>query len=463
MIMKAFCGSDLRFALAFALILFPCLLSAQYKDARGYSNLYDSETVTAFKDHVGFLSSASLEGRKAGSEGEKEAAGYVYSCLKEYGVEMLSPAEGEAFGISRDGADTLESRNVIGFVQGYDSVLKDRYIVVGARLDNLGTNSMSIDGKPVEQIYYGANGNASGLAMMLELAKKVSMNSILFRRSVIFIAFGASAETYAGAWYFLNRSFSDTDKIDAMIDLDMLGTGDRGFYAYTASNPDLNTIISSVSKDLQPVLPEVVSYEVYPSDNRAFYSAKIPSVMFTTGKYPEHNTPKDTWSIIDFGMMERELEYIYNFTEALANTGLELSFDGSVRQQSRPEQDDVYAYYDCDQRPMFLNSADPRQFLEKWVYQYLRYPKEAVKDGIQGKVTVDFIIEKDGSVSDVRVVRSADPLLDEEAVRVISASPKWRPGRVNGAKVRTSMSIPVEFRLERKGGFGINGRPIGKK
>jgi len=76
---------------------------------------------------------------------------------------------------------------------------------------------------------------------------------------------------------------------------------------------------------------------------------------------------------------------------------------------------------------------------------------------------VDFIIEKDGSVSDVRVVRSADPLLDEEAVRVISASPKWRPGRVNGVKVRTSMSIPVEFRLERKGGFGINGRPIGKK
>lgn len=463
MIMKTYCRSDLKFVVAFALILFPCLLSAQYKDARGYSDLYDSETVTAFKEHVGFLAAASLEGRKAGSEGEKEAAGYVYSCLKEYGVEMLSPAEGEVFGISRAGADTLESRNVTGFVQGYDSVLKDRYIVVGARLDNLGTNSMSVDGRPVEQIYYGANGNASGLAMMLELAKKVSLNSILFRRSVIFIAFGASTETYAGAWYFLNRSFSDADKIDAMIDLDMLGTGDRGFYAYTASNPDLNTIISSVSKDLQPVLPEVVSSEIYPSDNRAFYSAQIPSVMFTTGKYPEHNTPKDTWSIIDFGMMERELEYIYNFTEALANTGLELSFDGSIRQNTRPEQEDVYAYYDCDQRPMFLNSTDPRQFLEKWVYQYLRYPKEAVKDGIQGKVTVDFIIEKDGSVSDVRVVRSADPLLDEEAVRVISASPKWRPGRVNGVKVRTSMSIPVEFRLERKGGFGINGRPIGKK
>ena len=67
MIMKTYCRSDLKFVVAFALILFPCLLSAQYKDARGYSDLYDSETVTAFKEHVGFLAAASLEGRKAGS------------------------------------------------------------------------------------------------------------------------------------------------------------------------------------------------------------------------------------------------------------------------------------------------------------------------------------------------------------------------------------------------------------
>ena len=77
---------------------------------------------------------------------------------------------------------------------------------------------------------------------------------------------------------------------------------------------------------------------------------------------------------------------------------------------------------------------------------------------------VDLIIDKDGNVTDVRVARGVDPLLDEEAVRVISASPKWRPGRVNGNKVRTSMTIPVEFMLEKKseGKFGINGRVIGR-
>ena len=99
---------------------------------------------------------------------------------------------------------------------------------------------------------------------------------------------------------------------------------------------------------------------------------------------------------------------------------------------------------------IFLNSADPRQFLEKWVYQYLRYPPEAVRDGIQGTVQVNFIIDKDGKVRDVSIAKSVDPLLDEEALRVISASPKWRPGRLRGEKVSTSMTIPVEFRLEKK-------------
>jgi len=91
---------------------------------------------------------------------------------------------------------------------------------------------MTVDGEPREKIFYGANGNASGLSIMLELARMVQTNAILFRRSVIFVAFGASTETFAGSWYFLNRSFSDTDNIDAMINLDMLGTGYKGFYAY---------------------------------------------------------------------------------------------------------------------------------------------------------------------------------------------------------------------------------------
>ncbi len=432
--------------------------SAQFKDGASYDDLYDGETVSAMKTHVRELSSAHLEGRKAGSEGEKAAAEYVASILKSYGVDLLSGQEGDTFGIRTEKGDTLTSRNVIGYVQGYDPKLRDRYIVVGARLDNLGTMTMTVDGNPVERVYYGANGNASGLSMLVELARMVQTNSILFRRSVLFVAFGASAETFAGSWYFLNRSFADADKIDAMINLDMLGTGDRGFYAYTASNADMNSLIRTLTGDLQPITPEIIAAETYPSDHGAFYDREIPSVLFTTGRYPEHNTPKDTQSILNYEMMERELEYIYNFTVALANVGSRLSFKPSDAPARGKSYDDVVAFHDCDQRPVFFNSQDPRQFLEKWVYQYLKYPEKALMDGTQGRVMVDFIIEKDGRVTDVRVVKGVSPELDAEAVKVVSASPKWKAGRVAGEKVRTSMTIPVEFRLEKKGGkpsFGI--------
>ena len=64
------------------------------------------------------------------------------------------------------------------------------------------------------------------------------------------------------------------------------------------------------------------------------------------------------------------------------------------------------------------------------------------------------IIDKEGKVTDVRVVRGVDPELDEEALRVVSSSPKWKPGRMGGQKVRTSVTIPVEFRLRKKGAKG---------
>ena len=451
-----------RFAAVFCAALVSMAAHAQYAGSSdAYSELYDSETVSSFKNHVSFITAAQFEGRKAGSEGEEAVAGYVYSCLKGYGVEMLTPAEGELFGIARNQGDTLTSRNVYGFVQGYDRTLNGHYIVIGARMDNLGTNVMTVDGQKVTQIYAGANGNASGVSMMLELARLVSTNSLLFRRSVIFIGFGASSETYAGAWYFLNRSFKDSGLIDAMVNLDMVGTGQNGFYAYTASNSDLNSVLASLSSQLQPVYPELRADELYPSDHRAFYSSEIPAVHFTTGRYTEHNTPRDTESILDYGMMERELEYVYNFVLELANTDREITFRNAPAQVRTQGTEDVVAYYDCDQRPMFLNSTDPRQFLEKWVYQYLRYPEEAVMNGIQGTVQVNFIIGKDGKVRDVSIAKSVDPSLDNEALRVVSASPKWRPGRLRGEKVATSMTVPVEFRLEKKTErrrFGINGR-----
>lgn len=430
---------------------------AQYKSGASYMDLNDSETVRALKEHVSTISSAAMEGRKAGSEGERMTAEYVTEIFKKYDVDVLSGKDGDVFGIRQENGDTLTSRNVIAFIQGGDKSLRNRYIVVGARMDNLGSDTMTIDGRTVERTYYGANGNASGLAMMLELARMLKTNSPLLGRSVLFVAFGASGQTFAGSWYFLNRAFSDVDKIDAMINLDMVGTGMTGFYAFTSSNADLNEVVKSMAGQLQPILPTLTAQEPYPSDHRAFYDKAIPSILFTTGHYPEYGTERDTQSIIDFGTMERELEYIYNYSVALIN-GPKPIFNPSDLTgltAAKGSKDAVIPYYDCDYRPSFLGSRDPKVFLEKWVYSYMKYPKEAVRDGIQGRVLVDFVIDEKGKIRDVKVLKGVDPLLDAEAVRIISASPDWKPGWLRGKKVKSRMSLYVEFRLEKKGSFGL--------
>jgi TonB family protein len=421
--------------------------AAQYR-TRDYSELTDSETVRAMRAHVGFLASAALEGRAAGSEGELEAADYVREVFESYGIDVLSGPDGDMFGIKRDNGDTLVSRNVIGVISGYDKSLKDRYIVIGARLDNIGTRTITVDGEPLTRIYNGANGNASGVAMMLELARMLKVNSMMLKRSVVFVAFGASLESHIGSWYFLNRSFDGADRIDGMINLDAVGRG-QGFYAYTSSNADMNRIVNRINGTLQPVKPELTTSEPLDSDHRMFYASEIPSVLFTTGLYPEYGTDRDTPSILQFDEMERELEYIYNFSVSLVN-GEAPSFRPDPSSTVSDTPSGAIPYYECDILPSFLGSTDPKVFLEKWVYAYLKYPQEAVRNGIQGRVLVDFVIDEKGKIKDVKVLKGVDPLLDAEAVKVISASPDWRPARIQGKKVRSEMSLYVEFKLERK-------------
>lgn len=439
-----------RFISAFILVFFWLAASAQFRTP-SYSDLQDGETISALRNHISYIASMALEGRAAGSEGETDAAVYVGETLGSYGVDLLSPVDGDTFGMKRPAGDTLVSRNVIGFIPGYDPALRDRYIVIGARLDNIGTRDVTINGEVKTRIYNGANGNASGLAMMLELAKRLQLNSPMLKRSVLLVAFGSSLESFAGSWYFLNRSFKDADKIDAMINLDILGTGNSGFYAYTSANEDMSVIVRNLKGTLQPVHPELTLKEPFPSDHRAFYDKEIPSILFSTGSYPEYGSDRDVESIIEYDMMERELEYIYNYSIELIN-GQRPVFNPNKEQKNRMggHGTDVVPYYDCDYRPTFLGSNNPETFLKKWVYAYLRYPEAAVAQGLQGRVLVDFVIDEKGKVTNVQVLRGVHDLLDDEAVRVISASPDWKPGRLGGKKVKSEISVWVDFRLKKK-------------
>ena len=83
----------------------------------------------------------------------------------------------------------------------------------------------------------------------------------------------------------------------------------------------------------------------------------------------------------------------------------------------------------------------------KYIMENMKYPKQAMKEGIQGRVAVRFIVEKDGSISDVKPILSVHPLLNKEAVRVVESMPKWTPGKQNGKPVRVRFNVPVMFKL----------------
>ena len=97
-------------------------------------------------------------------------------------------------------------------------------------------------------------------------------------------------------------------------------------------------------------------------------------------------------------------------------------------------------------KPRFMD-GDANSF-SLWVNQHLQYPKEALEKKIQGRVTLQFVIEEDGSLSNVKVLRGPDPILNDEAVKVISQSPKWTPGYINGNPVRVIYNYPVVFQLK---------------
>lgn len=115
----------------------------------------------------------------------------------------------------------------------------------------------------------------------------------------------------------------------------------------------------------------------------------------------------------------------------------------TVIQYNQPESDRVFSV--VEQMPSFPGGMGA---MMQYLSSNIKYPKEAEKKGIQGRVLLSFIVQTDGSITDVRISKSVDPSLDKEAIRVVKSMPKWIPGRQNGEPVRVKYTFPVTFRLQ---------------
>ncbi len=116
-----------------------------------------------------------------------------------------------------------------------------------------------------------------------------------------------------------------------------------------------------------------------------------------------------------------------------------------IAQPEPPKEEENKVFDVVEQMPSFPGGQTA---LMEYLSKNVKYPVVAQENGVQGRVVVSFVVEKDGSVTDVQVVRSVDPSLDREAVRVISSMPKWIPGKQNGQAVRVKYNVPVSFRLQ---------------
>lgn len=139
---------------------------------------------------------------------------------------------------------------------------------------------------------------------------------------------------------------------------------------------------------------------------------------------------------------QHEKQHILNINFIIMNITVYGQTD-TVQSRSLPVGEKVFDV--VEEQPSFPGGQGA---LISWLAENIKYPVEAAKAGIQGRVIVQFVVTATGSIADVKVVRGVEPSLDKEAVRVISSMPKWTPGKQNGTAVNVRYTYPVIFRLQ---------------
>ena len=161
---------------------------------------------------------------------------------------------------------------------------------------------------------------------------------------------------------------------------------------------------------------------------------------------PPPEVPKEPVmsDIIDIVDDDIKVDDVVISTEDDKSLGVEIK-EYVVEQEEEEVEEEEVPFAIVEQKPTF-QGGDANTFT-KWVFSKIVYPEIAKENGVQGRVTLQFTIETDGSVKNVKVLRGVDSSLDKEAIRVVSSSPKWKPGMQRNKPVRVKYTFPVVFQL----------------
>ena len=152
---------------------------------------------------------------------------------------------------------------------------------------------------------------------------------------------------------------------------------------------------------------------------------------------------------------EIQLEEVEKSTKAIGSFNVEgndevggavLKAKEEIKAPEPPKhEEETKIFTVVEQMPLFPGGDAA---LMAYLRDNIHYPTVATENGVQGRVVVGFVVERDGSITDVNVLRSVDPSLDREAMRVVKGMPRWTPGKQNGSAVRVKYQVPVTFRLQ---------------
>jgi len=262
-------------------------------------------------DHVHFLAQASLKGRKPKTWESAAVQRYLKSRFEAYNLLPWgkSKSYAQSFGFGT---------NVIGVLPGSDPDIADEIVILSAHYDHLGKNKKGI--------YHGASDNASGIAVLLEIAEQLSMAEQKPKRSVCFAAFDCEEQMLLGSFAFTCREDVEKANIVGIINVDMLGRNffdvveDTLWAVGTRNYPKIRQQIIKAGNDRNIDIAVIGSDFVGPrSDHVPFELMEIPCLFFTCGYYSDYHMPTDTADKLNYDKIKRSAGVIYTTVCNFAN------------------------------------------------------------------------------------------------------------------------------------------------
>lgn len=276
-----------------------------------------------------FLSDDKLEGRQTGSDGEKAAADYIASRFKSLDVEpkgtdayfqsftfkpKTNPHQKVNYTV-KEGDSTITGINVVGFIDNES----ENTVVIGAHYDHLGYGAEGSLHRGEKAIHNGADDNASGVAVMLNLAGKLKNKNT--SNNYLFIAFSGEEMGLLGSNYYVKNATIDTEKINYMINMDMVGRlkADSTLAVYgVGTSPILKQTLNAHNENFKLIQKESGTG---PSDHMSFYNADIPVLHFFTGQHEDYHKPSDDFDKLNYAGMQTISNYIFNVISDLNDNG----------------------------------------------------------------------------------------------------------------------------------------------